>query len=48
RRILSDPKRTVPLETLVLTPQEVSNRLAIGDHFLTEIMENGEELYAAC
>jgi predicted nucleotidyltransferase len=47
RRILSDPKRMVPLETLVLTPQEVSRRLAIGDQFLAEIMERGEVLYAA-
>ncbi|MGQ9627878.1 MAG: nucleotidyltransferase domain-containing protein [Anaerolineae bacterium] len=47
RRILSDPQRTVPLETLVLTPQEVAGRLAIGDQFLAEIMEKGEVLYAA-
>ena len=47
RRLLSDPKRTVPLETLVLTPEEVSRRLAIGDQFLAEIMEKGKVLYAA-
>lgn len=47
RRILSDPKRMVPLETLVLTPQEVSKRLTVGDQFLAEIMEKGEVLYAA-
>jgi len=47
RRLLSDPGRTVPLETLVLTPQEVSNRLAVGDQFLAEILEKGEVLYAA-
>ena len=47
RRILSDPKRMVPLETLVLTPKEVSRRLAIGDQFLAEIMEKGEVLHAA-
>jgi len=47
RRILSDPRRTVPLETLVLTPQEVSRRLAIGDQFLAEIIEKGKVLYAA-
>jgi predicted nucleotidyltransferase len=46
RRILSDPKRMVPLETLVLTPQEVSKRLAVGDQFLAGIMEKGEVLYA--
>ncbi len=47
RRILSDPRRTVSLETLVLTPQEVSRRLAIGDQFLAEIMEKGKILYAS-
>ena len=47
RRILSDPERTVPLETLVLTPQEVERRLAIGDQFLAEILDKGEVLYAA-
>jgi predicted nucleotidyltransferase len=47
RRLLSDPKRMVPLETIVLTPQEVSRRLVIGDQFLAEIVEKGEILYAA-
>lgn len=47
RRILSDPGRRVPIETLVLTPQEVSRRLAIGDQFVAEIIEKGEVLYAA-
>ncbi len=47
RRILSDPTRKVPLETLVLTPRELSERLAIGDQYLAEIMEKGEVLYAA-
>jgi len=46
RRLLSDSKRMVPLETLVLTPQEVSKRLAIGDQFLAEIMDKGKVLYA--
>ncbi len=47
QRILSDRKRRIGLETIVLTPQEVSRRLAIGDQFITEIMEEGEVLYAA-
>lgn len=45
RHILSDPCRTTPLETLVLTPGEVSRRLGIGDQFLKEITERGEVLY---
>ncbi|MCZ6680984.1 MAG: nucleotidyltransferase domain-containing protein [Candidatus Poribacteria bacterium] len=47
RRVLSDPKRRIPLETLVLTPEEVSERLTIGDQFLAEIVEKGEVIYAA-
>lgn len=47
RRLLSDPKRTIALETLILTPGEVLERLAVGDQFLAEIVEEGEVLYAA-
>ena len=47
RAILSDPTRTVGLETLVLTPEEVSQRLAVGDQFVAEIMQTGEVMYAA-
>lgn len=47
RRILSDPNRRLPLETLVLTPQEIADRLAIGDQFVAEIVEEGKVLYAA-
>ena len=45
RRILSDSTRTTPLETIVLTPDEVSRRLEIGDQFVADIVENGEVLY---
>ena len=45
RRILSDPHRTLAVDTLVLTPQELSNRLGIGDHFVAEILEKGQVLY---
>jgi len=45
RRALSDPKRTIPVETLVLTPGELAHRLSIGDQFLEEIVEKGEVLY---
>lgn len=47
RRILSDPTRKVPLEVLVLTPEEVCRRLAIGDQFVAEILEKSEVLYGA-
>lgn len=47
RHILSDPRRKVGLDVLVLTPQEVSERLARGDQFVAEIINNGKVLYAA-
>lgn len=45
RRLLSDPTRTIPLETIVLTPHELSKRLSIGDQFLQEVMEKGKVLH---
>jgi predicted nucleotidyltransferase len=47
RRLLSHPTRTRPLEIIVLTPQELAVRLAIGDQFLQEVVDRGKELYAA-
>ncbi|MEW6323926.1 MAG: nucleotidyltransferase domain-containing protein [Nitrospirota bacterium] len=46
-RIVSDPSRLIPFEPLVLSPQEVSERLRAGDQFLQEILERGEVLYEA-
>ena len=45
--IISDPKQLIPLETIVLTPDEVAQRIAIGDQFIEEILEKGEALYEA-
>ncbi|RLC48097.1 MAG: nucleotidyltransferase domain-containing protein [Candidatus Coatesbacteria bacterium] len=47
RRIVSDPKRLTGLEIIVLTPYEVSSRIAVGDQFIAEIIENGTVLYAS-
>ena len=47
RRILSDPHRKLAVDTLVLTPQELSHRLRVGDQFVAEILEKGQVLYAA-
>ena len=46
-RIVSDPKRLIPFESLVLTPQEIQERLDAGDLFLEEILRRGEVLYEA-
>ncbi len=47
RRIVTDPKRFIPFEPIVLTPGELEKRLAIGDQFIEEIVTKGEVLYAA-
>lgn len=44
-RILSDPTRTIGLDTIVLTPQEVTDRQAVGDQFIEQILEKGRVLY---
>ena len=46
QRLLTGTHRALPVETLVLTPQEIEKRLAIGDQFIAEILEKGEVLYA--
>lgn len=45
RRIVSNPKRLVPLEVVVLTPGEVCERLEVGDQFLKEILEKGKVVH---
>ena len=46
-RIVADPKRLIPFEPLVLSPQELKERLRVGDQFLQEILDRGEVLYEA-
>jgi len=45
--LLADPGRLISLETLVMTPDEIEQRLSIGDHFVEEIINKGEMLYAS-
>lgn len=45
QRILTGLHPSIPVKTLVLTPQELDDRLAIGDQFIKEIIEKGEVLY---
>jgi predicted nucleotidyltransferase len=46
QRILVGTHPGLAVDTFVLTPLELTNRLAIGDQFLSEILENGEVLYS--
>jgi predicted nucleotidyltransferase len=45
RRILAQPTRRIPLSSLVLTPDELSQRLRIHDPFITDIIRQAETLY---
>ena len=47
KRILTGTHPSVPLEAIVLTPDEIEKRLAVGDQFIKEIFNKGEVLYAA-
>ena len=46
QRILTGTHHRLPVETLVLTPQEIEKREAIGDQFIQEILKKGKVLYA--
>ncbi len=46
-KIVSDPKLRIPIESIVLTPEEIKTRQEIGDQFIEEISTRGELLYAA-
>lgn len=37
----------LPVDILVRTPEEVSRRIAMGDCFMHDILENGKVLYEA-
>lgn len=45
KRIIYDPHRKVPVSPLVYTPDEVEERLVIGDDFVKEIIQEGVVLY---
>jgi uncharacterized protein len=44
--LVENPAYHIPISPLVYTPDEVENRLAIGDDFLKEVLARGEVLYA--
>ena len=47
RRAAVGAHRRIPFEPLVLTPEEIEQRLRAGDQFIAEILHRGELLYAA-
>jgi uncharacterized protein len=46
RRIVSDVRKGFPFSSIVVTPQELNQRLEIGDQFFKEIITRGEVIYA--
>jgi predicted nucleotidyltransferase len=47
RELIADPKRRVPVEPIVMTPEELDRRIARGDQFFKQIVTQGKLLYAA-
>lgn len=45
RRIVSDIRKKIPFSSLVVTPEELTSRLQIGDDFFVEITNKGKVLY---
>ena len=46
-KIRSRIDTSIPLDLLVRTPEQLSERLAMGDFFVREITESGKVLYEA-
>jgi predicted nucleotidyltransferase len=46
RQLVSPYRRGIPFDPIVVTPQELSQRLAHGDQFLATILQSGKVLYA--
>ena len=45
RQVATGTHPHVPFEPIVLTPEELEQRLKVGDQFLSEIVQKGEVLY---
>ncbi len=45
KKIIYDSNRKMPISPLVYTPDELKERLRIGDDFIKEIFQKGEVLY---
>lgn len=47
RELIADPKRRIPVQPIVTTPEELDRRIARGDQFFQRIITQGKLLYAA-
>lgn len=46
RRLVAQAERRIPFSPLVLTPEELQQRLSLGDPFYRQILDQGTVLYA--
>lgn len=47
RQLLTPVRQELPLDIIVMTPQEIERRKTAGDPFITQILEEGTLLYEA-
>ncbi|MBW2040339.1 MAG: nucleotidyltransferase domain-containing protein [Deltaproteobacteria bacterium] len=45
RRMISEENALIGIDILVYTPEEIAERLRIGDSFISKIFKKGEVLY---
>ena len=45
KRIIYNQKNKIPISPLILTTEEINERLKLGDEFLEEIVTKGKVLY---
>ena len=45
KRTIYNPNYKIPISPLVYTPEEIKERLAMGDDFIREIIQTGITLY---
>ncbi|MEW6201261.1 MAG: nucleotidyltransferase domain-containing protein [bacterium] len=45
KRIIYNSKNKIPISPLILTAEEINERLKLGDDFLEEIINKGKVLY---
>jgi len=45
KKIIYNPKRKIPVSPLIYSPDELKERLRIGDDFIKEILNKGVTLY---
>ena len=45
RELIADPVRRIPVQPIVVTPEELDRRIARGDQFFQDILARGKLVY---